>query len=229
MSQSTSGAGSTAAQDAPTVYTAYELDFMLSLRSTENAGITRDQVGLRSAPEEARGKVERSEDGQWLLGEEGQVVAGTLTSADRWLGLALAEGEAMRMAFVVAAGDAVGAGSVLGTIEEVPGGLSHCPGSSCLHLGARSGEDYLDPLLLLGVRGPSVLVRWDGAGSTAPGAGAALLGTGTTGGAVTGGVAGAGDGATSTVGPSAGSGRASGAASSPTRTGRAVPLHASSA
>ena len=129
----------------------------------------------------------------------------------------------------VAAGDAVGAGSVLGTIEEVPGGLSHCPGSSCLHLGARSGEDYLDPLLLLGVRGPSVLVRWDGAGSTAPGAGAALLGTGTTGGAVTGGVAGAGDGATSTVGPSAGSGRASGAASSPTRTGRAVPLHASSA
>ena len=121
MSQSTSGAGSTAAQDAPTVYTAYELDFMLSLRSTENAGITRDQVGLRSAPEEARefvtaavtsglrarGKVERSEDGQWLLGEEGQVVAGTLTSADRWLGLALAEGEAMRMAFVGAAGVAV--------------------------------------------------------------------------------------------------------------------------
>lgn len=111
----------TEADDQPTIYTAYEIDFMISLRPTENAAVTREQVGLRSAPEEARefvtaavtsglrarGKVERSEDGQWLLGEEGQVVAGTLTSADRWLGLALTEGEAMRMAFVVAAGDAV--------------------------------------------------------------------------------------------------------------------------
>jgi len=111
----------TEADDQPTIYTAYEIDFMISLRPTENAAVTREQVGLRSAPEEARefvtaavtsglrarGKVERSEDGQWLLGEEGQVVAGTLTSADRWLGLALSEGEAMRMAFVVSAGDAV--------------------------------------------------------------------------------------------------------------------------
>jgi hypothetical protein len=104
-----------------TIYTAYEIDFMLGLRDTENARITREQVGLRSAPEQARefvtaavtsglrarGKVERSDDGQWLLGQEGQVVATTLTAADRWLGIALAEGEAMRMAFIIKADDAI--------------------------------------------------------------------------------------------------------------------------
>lgn len=118
MSQSTVGAS---AEDDPTIYTAYELDFMLGLRPSEAGTITREQVGLRSAPEEAqefvtaavtsglraRGKVERSADGQWLLGEECQVIATALTGADRWLGLALTEGEAMRMAFVVKAGQAV--------------------------------------------------------------------------------------------------------------------------
>ena len=114
-------AASTASDEQPTIYTAYEIDFMLGLRDTENARITREQVGLRSAPEQARefvtaavtsglrarGKVERSSDGQWLLGEEGQVIATALTSADRWLGIALAEGEAMRMAFVIKANDAI--------------------------------------------------------------------------------------------------------------------------
>ena len=114
-------AASTASDEQPTIYTAYEIDFMLGLRDTENARITREQVGLRSAPEQARefvtaavtsglrarGKVERSSDGQWLLGEEGQVVATALTSADRWLGIALAEGEAMRMAFVIKADDVI--------------------------------------------------------------------------------------------------------------------------
>ncbi|ASK66376.1 hypothetical protein CFK39_11735 [Brachybacterium avium] len=104
-----------------TIYTAYEIDFMLGLRDTENGRITRDQVGLRSAPDSAkefvtaavssglraRGKVERSEDGQWLLGEEGQVIATTLTAADRWLGIALAEDEAMRMAFIIKANEAI--------------------------------------------------------------------------------------------------------------------------
>ncbi|WP_299300436.1 hypothetical protein [uncultured Brachybacterium sp.] len=104
-----------------TIYTAYEIDFMLGLRDTENGRITREQIGLRSAPEaaqefvtaavtsglRARGKVERSEDGQWLLGEEGQVVATALTAADRWLGIALAEGEAMRMAFIIKANEAI--------------------------------------------------------------------------------------------------------------------------
>lgn len=104
-----------------TIYTAYEIDFMLGLRQTENGRITRQQVGLHSAPEDAqefvtaavtsglraRGKVERSDDGQWLLGEEGQVIATALTAADRWLGIALAEDDAMRMAFVIKAKDAI--------------------------------------------------------------------------------------------------------------------------
>ena len=111
----------TATDEQVTIYTAYEIDFMLGLRDTENGRITREQVGLRRAPEaaqefvtaavtsglRARGKVERSEDGQWLLGEEGQVVASALTAADRWLGIALAEGEAMRMAFIIKAGEAI--------------------------------------------------------------------------------------------------------------------------
>lgn len=103
------------------VYTAYEIDFMLGLRDTDSARVSREQIGLRSAPPEARefvttavtsglrarGKVERSGDGQWVLGGEGQMIAAVLTTADRWLGIALSEGEAMRMAFLVAAGEAV--------------------------------------------------------------------------------------------------------------------------
>lgn len=75
----------------------------------------------------------------------------------------------------VSAGAAVGAGSTLGTIEAIEGSLSHCAPATCLHLGARRGEDYLDPLLLLGMRGPSVLVRWDGGGSGGAAAGPAPL------------------------------------------------------
>lgn len=118
MTETTTGVD---AQDEPTIYTAYEIDFMLNLRPTAQGAITREQVGLRSAPEEAqefvtaavtsglraRGKVERSDDGQWLLGEEGQVIATALTAADRWMGIALAEGDAMRMAFVIKANEAV--------------------------------------------------------------------------------------------------------------------------
>lgn len=61
----------------------------------------------------------------------------------------------------VTAGEQVDAGTALGTLV---GGseLSHCPGSVCLHLGARRGEDYVDPLLLLGGHGPSVLLPWAG-------------------------------------------------------------------
>lgn len=73
----------------------------------------------------------------------------------------------------VASGEQVGAGTELGTLM---GGseLSHCPGASCLHLGARRGEDYVDPMLLLGARGPSVLLPWaggDGGGGSTGSAG----------------------------------------------------------
>ncbi len=46
----------------------------------------------------------------------------------------------------VKAGDAVRAGQVIGTLLGSP---SHCSGA-CLHLGRLAGEDYLDPLELLG-------------------------------------------------------------------------------
>lgn len=120
MSETASLTAEDGAEQAP-IFTAYEIDFMLGLRDSDSARVSREQIGLRSAPEEARefvtaavtsglrarGKVERSGDGQWLLGGEGQAIAAVLTSADRWLGIALAEGEAMRMAFLVAAGDMV--------------------------------------------------------------------------------------------------------------------------
>jgi murein DD-endopeptidase MepM/ murein hydrolase activator NlpD len=46
----------------------------------------------------------------------------------------------------VKVGDAVRAGQVIGTLLGSP---SHCAGA-CLHLGRLAGEDYLDPLELLG-------------------------------------------------------------------------------
>lgn len=62
----------------------------------------------------------------------------------------------------VAAGEHVTAGAVLGQVTEARVGDPHCPEGPCLHLGARRGEDYLDPLLLLGARGPSVLLPLGG-------------------------------------------------------------------
>jgi murein DD-endopeptidase MepM/ murein hydrolase activator NlpD len=72
------------------------------------------------------------------------------------------------VAGVLEVGTPVAAGEVLGALE---GGspASHCAGGDCLHLGARRGGSYLDPLLLLGGRGPSVLLPWAGAdGSVGP-------------------------------------------------------------
>ena len=70
----------------------------------------------------------------------------------------------------------VEAGELLGTIS---GGaeVSHCAGAACLHLGARRGEDYIDPLLLLRARGPSVLLPWSGGTGMAdrPGPGGTAL------------------------------------------------------
>lgn len=65
----------------------------------------------------------------------------------------------------VSAGQQVAAGEVLGAVSAA-GPAPHCA-EVCLHLGARAGERYLDPLLLLGARGPSVLLPWGGAGAGA--------------------------------------------------------------
>ncbi|HSF98270.1 MAG TPA: M23 family metallopeptidase [Ornithinibacter sp.] len=48
----------------------------------------------------------------------------------------------------VRVGDVVAAGDRLGTIGRASG-AAHCGPTSCLHLGARRGEHYLDPLPLL--------------------------------------------------------------------------------
>jgi murein DD-endopeptidase MepM/ murein hydrolase activator NlpD len=48
----------------------------------------------------------------------------------------------------VRVGDVVAAGDQLGAIEVSPG-AAHCGPASCLHLGARRGESYFDPLPLL--------------------------------------------------------------------------------
>ncbi len=49
----------------------------------------------------------------------------------------------------VPVGAAVGAGQVIGLLELVH---SHCLPDACLHLGAKRGDSYLDPLTLLGAR-----------------------------------------------------------------------------
>lgn len=64
-------------------------------------------------------------------------------------------------------GAKVRAGEVLGEIAD--DGSSHCSSRSCLHLGARRGQGYLDPEVLLGARGPSVLLPWSAGGRAAAG------------------------------------------------------------
>lgn len=104
----------------PALYSTYELDVMLTLHDTEAGRASREQLGILGVPEEAEEFVTeavmsglRARDrlvhvgGKWVLGEEAQAVAGVLASADRWLGIALARGEAMRGAFIVKAGERV--------------------------------------------------------------------------------------------------------------------------
>lgn len=55
----------------------------------------------------------------------------------------------------VAVGDAVAAGDVVGTVQDVAG---HCAPRACLHWGVREGDRYVDPLGLLPERGPVVLL-----------------------------------------------------------------------
>jgi len=106
----------------------------------------------------------------------------------------------------VAVGTAVEAGTPIG--EVAPGAASHCAPALCLHLGARRDRSYLDPLLLLGARGPSVLLPLSGSGAARPGGDAGTGDrAGAGGGAGTGDSAGTGGGAAGDViGASVGSG-----------------------
>jgi murein DD-endopeptidase MepM/ murein hydrolase activator NlpD len=59
------------------------------------------------------------------------------------------------VAATVHRGEPVAAGQVLGTLAATG---SHCTPATCLHWGALAGETYLDPLVLLGLGPPPVLL-----------------------------------------------------------------------
>lgn len=67
----------------------------------------------------------------------------------------------------LAVGSTVVAGETVGTL--VGSGSSHCAPVSCLHWGVRRGDVYLDPLLLVGVVEPVVLLPLAGSGPAAAG------------------------------------------------------------
>ena len=94
-----------------------------------------------------------------LLGRPGQPVlaalAGTVTFAGTLAGrgVVVVDHGSTRTTYEpvdpeVQVGDAVAAGGVLGTLQT---GLSHCFPRTCLHWGLLRGEEYLDPLSLLGL------------------------------------------------------------------------------
>lgn len=56
----------------------------------------------------------------------------------------------------VEAGQPVRAGDVIGRIA---GHHEGCPALACLHWGARIGEDYLDPMSLLGLSGAVIRLK----------------------------------------------------------------------
>lgn len=94
-----------------------------------------------------------------LLGRPGQPVrtalAGTVTFAGALAGrgvVVVSHGATRTtyepVAAVVAPGDVLPAGGVIGTLQA---GLSHCFPQTCLHWGLLAGETYLDPLSLFGL------------------------------------------------------------------------------
>ena len=106
------------------------------------------------APETRYGPGHRGID---LAGERGApvlaVAAGTVTHSGVVAGrgtVTVRHGSGLASTYEpveerIATGAAVAAGETLGTL----GSSGHCSADSCLHLGARLGEEYLDPLLLL--------------------------------------------------------------------------------
>lgn len=62
------------------------------------------------------------------------------------------------VAALVAVGERVSAGELVGTLEP---GHAGCPAEACLHWGLKRGEDYLDPVALV-ERGPARLLPLGG-------------------------------------------------------------------
>jgi murein DD-endopeptidase MepM/ murein hydrolase activator NlpD len=93
-----------------------------------------------------------------LLGRAGQPVhaslGGTVTFARTLAGrgVVVVDHGTLRTTYEpvsarVAVGDVVGRGQEIGTLQHTS---SHCLPRACLHWGLRRGEDYLDPLTLVG-------------------------------------------------------------------------------
>lgn len=112
-------------------------------------------VAAFEAPESDYGPGHRGVD---LAGAAGQsvfaVAAGEVTFAGRVAGrgvVVIDHGELRStyepVAAQVAKGDGVAAGDRIATLTA---DASHCAPQACLHLGARDGDAYVDPLLLLG-------------------------------------------------------------------------------
>ena len=112
-----------------------------------------------------------------LLGGPGQEVhtalAGTVTFAGTLAGrgVVVVDHGGKRTTYepvepVVRAGAAVGTGQVVGHLQT---GLSHCFPRACLHWGLLRGQEYLDPLSLLG-RAPVRLLPLDPVSLPTPGA-----------------------------------------------------------
>jgi murein DD-endopeptidase MepM/ murein hydrolase activator NlpD len=102
-----------------------------------------------------------------LLGRPGQPVRsalpGTVTFAGTLAGrgVVVVDHGATRTTYepvapAVAVGTVVPTGAVLGLLQ---GGPSHCAPRTCLHWGLLRGEEYLDPLSLLGLA-PVRLLPW---------------------------------------------------------------------
>lgn len=97
--------------------------------------------------------------GQDVLAPGDGTVAFAGTVVDRGV-ITIAHPDGLRsslepVAWTVGTGAHVARGQVVGTLQSVAG---HCSPTSCLHWGVRRGELYLDPVSLLAVAGPVILL-----------------------------------------------------------------------
>jgi murein DD-endopeptidase MepM/ murein hydrolase activator NlpD len=122
----------------------------------------------------------RGHRGVDLLGHAGQPVhtslAGTVTFASDLAGrgVVVVDHGQLRTTYEpvtarVQVGDIVARGEVIGTLQRA---ASHCFPRACLHWGLRRGEEYLDPLVLVGA-GPIRLLPLVGDASSPGGSGTA--------------------------------------------------------
>ncbi|OFT20593.1 M23 family metallopeptidase [Dermabacter sp. HMSC08H10] len=127
-------------------------------------GPEHDVVRFFEAPAHRYGPGHRGIDIAGSTLEVSAVDSGTVTFAGKVAGkpvVAILHGNGLTSTYEpviasIAKGDSVHKGQAIGVIEQ-PSEHAHCD-AGCVHLGAKRGKDYLDPLPLLEGRGPSVLL-----------------------------------------------------------------------